>query len=187
MIDASLGRASGCCGCPPCPPTPPPVPPFPPVPPREPDLLCVQLAVTQTGIANGAAIPLAGTVRQSGSALRYDTASQAVTVNEPGVYLIQWQAAVQSAEDAADAVLALQSQDGQRVLALSGAPQVPAEGGSVINGSTAAFLPAGTAWSLVNVSGAPLNIPAAGRAPAAFAAALTVIRTDSRSDAPRPF
>ena len=85
------------------------------------------------------------------------------------------------------AVYTFQSRSGLKQDGLAGKKTLAALESAVISGSTAAFLPAGTAWSLVNVSGAPLNIPAAGRAPAAFAAALTVIRTDSRSDAPRPF
>lgn len=187
IIDASLGRASGCCGFPPCggqqpfPPFPPspPVPPVPPATPSEPDAIQVQQAVTQTGIANGAVIPLAGTVRQFGDGLRYDSANHAVTVNESDVYAFDWQVNVQSAEAEGDAVIALQSLDGQTVLALSGAPAVPTTGGTVVSGSAAAFLPAGTAWALVNTSGAALNIPAAGTAPAAFAASLTVTEIGS--------
>ncbi len=182
IIDASFGKA-GCCQYPtypyqsqptpaqPFPPTPmPPVP----VPPAEPDTLNVQLATAQTGLANGAAIPMTGGLRQSGNGLSYDAASRSVVVSESGVYAFNWQVLVQSDGAAADAAIALQSLDGQTVLGMSGAPQVPETGGTLISGSAVAFLPAGTAWALVNVSGAAINIPVAGIAPNVFAASMTV-------------
>ncbi|MBQ8920614.1 MAG: hypothetical protein IJ060_00430 [Oscillospiraceae bacterium] len=182
MIDASFGRAN-CCGYPPYPfppqPTPPqPFPPTPappvPFPPAEPDTLSVQLATAQTALANGAAIPMTGLLRQTGNGLSYDAASRAVLVTEPGVYEFNWNVLVQSDGAAADAVIALQSLDGQTVLGVSGAAEVPTTGGTQISGNAVAFLPAGTAWALVNVSGAAVNIPVAGTAPNVFAASMTV-------------
>ncbi|HBI86205.1 MAG TPA: hypothetical protein DDX71_08005 [Ruminococcus sp.] len=176
MIDASLGRG-GCCGYPACPQNPAPFPPqpTPPLPVTEPDALNIRVSTALTAVADGAVLPLNGTVRTIGNGLAYDTANHAFTVNEAGVYLIAWQVLVQSAAgDAADAVIALQSLDGQTVLAVSGASGVPAAGAALVSGTTVAQLPAGTSWVLVNLSGAAVNIPAAGTAPAAFSAALTV-------------
>lgn len=163
LIDASLGTA--CC-CPPVPVTP--------AQPTEPDALFVQMSTAQTAVANGAVLPLAGNIRQIGNGLSYDAANHAVTVNEAGVYAFDWHVLVQSAADAADAVIALQSLDGSTVLATSGAASVPADGAALVSGHTVAALQAGTAWALVNVSGAAINLPVAGTAPAVFAAALTV-------------
>lgn len=182
MIDASFGRPN-CCPYPPYPfppqPTPPqPFPPTPappiPVPLREPDTLSVQLATAQTALANGAAIPMTGSLRQTGSGLSYDAASRAVLVTEPGVYAFTWNVLVQSDGAEGDAAIALQSLDGQTVLAVSGVPEVPTTGGTLISGAAVAYLPAGTAWALVNVSGAAINIPVAGIAPNVFAASMTV-------------
>ena len=173
MIDASLGRAS-CCGFPPGMSQPFPPRPNPPVPlpQSEPDMIQIRLTTAQTALANGAAIPLTGTVRQNGSGLHFDTANRAVQVTEAGVYLFQWHVLVQS--DAAAPVIALQSLDGQTVLGYSGVPAGAAESGVLVSGSAAAALPAGTAWVLVNASGDIIDIPVAGAAPAAFAASLTV-------------
>ncbi len=182
LIDASLGRAN-CCAYPPYPfpPQPTPSQPFPPtpappvpVPASEPDTLSVQLATAQTALANGAAIPMTGSLRQTGNGLSYDAASRAVLVTEPGVYEFNWNVLVQSDGAAADAAIALQSLDGQTVLGMTGAPEVPETGGTLLTGTAVAFLPAGTAWALVNVSGAPINIPVAGSAPNVFAASLSV-------------
>ena len=182
LIDASFGRAS-CCPYPPYPFPPQPVPPQPfpptpappiPIPPQEPDTLSVQLATAQTALPNGAAVPMTGTLRQTGNGLSYDAASRAVNVLEAGVYAFAWQVLVQSQGGAEDVVIALQSLDGQTVLGYSGASAVPADGGTLIAGSAVAYLPAGTAWSLVNVSGAAINIPVTGTAPAVFAASMTV-------------
>ncbi|MBR6108046.1 MAG: hypothetical protein IKQ39_08570 [Oscillospiraceae bacterium] len=182
LIDASLGRA-GCCPYPPYPFPPQPVPPQPappvPVPLTEPDTLCVQLATAQTALANGAAVPMTGTLRQTGNGLSYDAASRAVTVTEAGVYAFAWQILVQSDGAAADAVIALQSLDGQTVLGYSGAIDVPETGSTLVSGSAVAYLPAGTAWVLVNVSGAAINIPVTGTAPAVFAASMTVSEVGS--------
>ena len=173
MIDASYqpGGRQGCCGgASGIRPFPPPMP---PVFPTEPDVLQLNLAAAQTGIANGAAIPLTGTVRQTGNGLRYDAATHAVTVSEAGVYTFIWNVLVQT--ETGDApVLRLQSLDGQVVLGISGLPAETAAQGAMLSGSAVAYLPAGTAWVLVNATGAPLNIPAAGTAPAVFAASVTV-------------
>ncbi len=179
MIDASLGRAS-CCGFPqgipqPFPPRPnPPVP----LPQSEPDMIQIRLTTAQTALANGAAVPLTGTVRQSGNGLHFDPANRAVQVTESGVYLFQWHVLVQS--DAAAPVIALQSLDGQTVLGYSGVPAGTAASGVSVSGTAAAALPAGTAWVLVNVTGDPVDIPVAGTAPAAFAASLTVTEIGDR-------
>ena len=164
LIDASSGTAC-CCT---------PVPPAQPTPPTEPDALFVQMSTAQTGIATGAALPLAGSVRVFGDGLSYDAANHAVVVTETGVYEVQWHVLTQSAAAAADVVLAFQSLDGTASVGTSGALAVPAEGGTLVSGHTIALLRAGTAWALVNVSGGAINIPAAGTAPAAFAAALSV-------------
>ena len=179
IIDASLGRAN-CCGYPSCgmpqPFPPQPLPPAPPQPfppqPAEPDTLQVQLATAQTGIANGAAIPLSTVLRQTGNGLSFSAATHAFTVNESGVYAIDWTVLVQSA--AADPVIALQSLDGQTVLGYSGALAAAAADGVQLSGSTVAALPAGSAWVLVNASGEAVDIPLAGTAPASFAASLSV-------------
>lgn len=182
MIDASLGRAS-CCGFPggmqPCPPFPQPVPPQPvppvPLPQTEPDSLQLRLAAAQTALANGAVIPFSAAVRQIGNGLRFDPGTGAVSVLEAGVYVIEWQMLVQTEADENTApVIALQSLDGQSVLGYSGIPAASAADGALISGSAVAALPAGTAWVLVNASGAPLNIPAVGAAPAVFAASMTI-------------
>ena len=185
MIDASLGRAS-CCGFPngmqPFPPQPfPPQPPQPPVPlPQQaPDAIQVQLATAQTALANGAAVPFTATARQIGNGLRFDPATGAVSVLEAGVYAFDWHILVQTAAtpavtDPPAPVIALQSLDGQTVLGYSGVPAAAAADGFMLSGSTVAALPAGTAWVLVNASGAAIDIPAAGTAPAVFAASMTV-------------
>ena len=188
LIDASYGRG-GCCPYPPYPyppqPSQPPQPQPPvPVPRTEPDTLSVQLATAQTALANGAAIPMTGTLRQTGDGLSYDTASRAVLVSEAGVYAFVWQVLVQSDGAAADAVIALQSLDGQTVLGYSGALAVPADGGTLVTGSAVAYLPAGTAWALVNVSGAPINLPVTGTAPAVFAASMTVTEVGGTGSMP---
>lgn len=171
IIDASLGRAS-CCGYPqPFPPQPPI-----PVPPTEPDAIQVQLATAQTAVANGAAIPLTGVIRQIGDGLTFNPATGSIAVNEAGVYAFHWQVLVQAAEgaDAVAPVIVLQSLDGQTVLGNSGVTAEAAADGALISGTAVAALPAGTSWVLVNASGAALDIPLAGTAPAAFAASLTV-------------
>lgn len=177
LIDASMSRQN-CCQYPPYPFPPQPFPPTPvppvPVPPQEPDTLNVTLATAQTALANGAAIPMNGALRQSGNGLSYDGASRAVLVNEAGVYAFDWHVLVQSAEAAGDVVIVLQSLDGQTVLGTSGALDVPTEGSTTVSGSAVAYLPAGTAWVLVNASGSAINIPAAGTAPTVFAASLRV-------------
>ncbi len=174
MIDASLGRA-GCCGSlPPFPPRP-----LPPAVPSEPDAIQIRLATAQTGLANGAAVPLSGVVRQIGNGLSYDTANRAVTVNEPGVYQFCWFVLAQPAA-AADPVIALQSLEGQTVLGYSGVPAAAAENGALLSGSAVAALPAGSAWVLVNASGEAIDIPVAGTAPASFAASLTVTQIGRR-------
>ena len=179
MIDASLGRA-GCCGFPAGQPQMPapglPLPPFPPAGAEEPSALNIQLATAQTGIANGAVIPMGAAVRQYGDGLSYDAANHAVIVNRPGVYAFTWQLRVSAAgggQPVTDAVISLQSLDGSAVLAQSGAPV--GEGESVlITGSAAARLRPGTAWALVNNSGGAVSLAVAGSAPAAFAASETV-------------
>ena len=178
MIDASLGRAGCCCGqnaagqvfaeaAGMCCPTPVQ---------SASDALSIQLANTQSAVANGAVIPLGGSVRQIGTALTYDPANHAVAVNEPGVYAFRWSVLVQSTDAPADAVISLQSLDGSAVLASSGAIDVPAEGGTLVCGTAVAQLCPGTSWALVNNSGVPVNVPAAGTAPAAFAASETVVK-----------
>ena len=172
LIDASLGRAS-CCGFPPAMGQPFPPRPNPPVPSAEPDAIQIRLATAQTGIANGAAIPLSGIVRQFGNGLTYDTANRAVTVNEAGVYRFDWHVLVQTPNGTA-AVIVLQSIDGQTVLGVSGVPAEQADDGALLSGTAVAALPAGSAWVLVNASGEAIDIPVAGTAPAAFATSLTV-------------
>ena len=178
IIDASLGRPSGsdytpCSSCPPQniqPMTPPPAPQMQ----ERAAALSVQMNTAQTAIANGAVIPLTGSIRQSGSGLCYDAANHAVVIGAPGVYAFDWQVLVQSADTEGDVVIALQALDGSPVIAYSGAIAVPAEGGTLISGSAAALLRPGTEYALVNVSGAAINIPVAGTAPASFAASLNV-------------
>ena len=170
LIDASLGTAS--CGGAVMPEQTPASQRF--RPPAEPDDLTIQMNVTQTAIASGAALPLAGSVRQIGDGLSYDAANHAVVVNETGVYFFNWNVLVQAAEETTDVVIALQSLDGTVLLATSGAPAVTADDAVLISGSAIARLRAGTAWALVNVSGAAISVPVAGTAPAAFAASLNV-------------
>ena len=179
MIDASLGRA-GCCGFPACPPQPPvpspDVPPFPPAGVNGPSALNIQLATAQTGIANGAVIPMGAAVRQYGDSLSYDAANHAVIVNRAGVYAFTWQLLVSAAageQAVTDAVISLQSLDGAAVLAQSGAP-VGAAAPVLITGSAVARLLPGTSWALVNNSGGAISLDIAGAAPAAFAASQTV-------------
>ncbi len=194
MIDASLGRAS-CCGfpggMPPCPPFPPqpfPPQPFPPqpappipLPQPEPDAIQLRLAAAQTALANGAVIPFSSVVRQLGNGLRFDPGTGAVSVLEPGVYAFNWQMLVQMPDgDTAAPVIALQSLDGQTVLGYSGVPAAAAVNGVLLSGSAVAALPAGTAWVLVNASGVPIDIPAAGTAPAVFAGSMSVAEVPAR-------
>lgn len=173
IIDASLGRAT-CCGFPGGMPAPvsQPLPPV-PLPPTGPDAIQIQLATAQTALANGAAIPLSGVTRLIGNGLRFDAANHAVSVTETGAYAFDWHVLVQTA-NGADPVIALQSLDGQTVLGYSGTLAEAAASGVVIGGTAVAVLPAGTAWVLVNASGATIDIPVAGTAPASFAAVLTV-------------
>jgi len=167
LIDASLGTA--CCGG--------SMAPRPPQPERrQPDALSVQMNIAQTAIANGAVLPLAGSVRQFGNGLAYDAANHAVIVKEAGVYFFSWDVLTQTAGEEGDVVIALQSLDGAVLLATSGAADVTAEGSTQVSGSAVAMLPAGSAWALVNASGDALSIPVAGTAPAAFAASLNVFR-----------
>ena len=179
IIDASLGRAS-CCGYPQPQPPFPPQPPI-PVPPTEPDAIQVQLATAQTAVANGAAIPLTGVIRQIGDGLTFNPATGSIAVNEAGVYVFHWQVLVQASEgtDAAAPVIVLQSLDGQTVLGYSGVTAEAAADGALISGTAVAALPAGTSWVLVNASGAAIDIPLAGTAPAAFAASLTAYELTS--------
>ncbi|MBR6420726.1 MAG: hypothetical protein IKS42_10350 [Oscillospiraceae bacterium] len=168
LIDASLGTAC-CCG---------PVPPVPPLPPTEPDALYVQMSTAQTAIARGAALPLAGTVRQFGNGLSYDTANHAVTVNETGVYAFDWNVLAEGGADGV--VITLQSLDGAVLLATSGVPGGTADTPVAVSGHTVALLRAGTAWTLVNASDTPIDIPVAGAAPAVFAASLTVAQVGAQ-------
>ena len=94
-------------------------------------------------------------------------------MNEPGIYTFIWNVLVQT-EEAYAPVIQLQSPDGRTVLGTSGVPAGTAAEGALVSGAAAAYLPAGSAWVLVNASGSALNIPAAGTAPAVFAASLTV-------------
>ena len=179
MIDASLGRAS-CTAYPACstcqPQTVQPMNPLPPAPlPQErAAALNVQMNTAQTAIANGAVIPLTGSIRQSGNGICYDAANHAVVIGAPGIYAFDWQVLVQSAEEPSDAVIALQSLDGTAVLGISGAIAVPTDSGTLISGSAVAQLRPGTEYALVNASGTGINIPVAGTAPASFAASLIV-------------
>ena len=118
-------------------------------------------------------IPLSGIVRQIGNGLSYDPANRAVSVSEAGVYRFDWHVLAETADDTAP-VIVLQSLDGQTVLGLSGVPAEAAGNGALLSGTAVAALPAGSAWVLVNASGAAIDIPVAGTAPAAFAASLTV-------------
>ena len=163
---------------------PPFTPPVRPAVSAEPDTLQLNLAAAQTGIANGAAIPLTGTVRQTGNGLRYDAATHAIAVNEAGVYTFIWNVLVRT-ENGEAPVIQLQSLDGRTVLGVSGLPAETAENGAQLSGSAAAYLPAGTAWVLVNASGAALDIPSAGTAPAVFAASVTVTESGSLSRFPQ--
>lgn len=172
MIDASLGRAS-CCGFPPGIPQPFPPRPNPSLPRTEPDAIQIRLSTAQTALANGAAIPLSGVVRQIGNGLSYDPANRAVSVSEAGVYRFDWHVLAETADDTAP-VIVLQSLVGQTVLGLSGVPAEAVGNGALLSGTAVAALPAGSAWVLVNASGAAIDIPVAGTAPAAFAASLTV-------------
>lgn len=190
IIDASLGRA-GCCGFPSCsrpqpfPPVPGPGPmpgPNPPFGPDEPSALSIQLTTAQTGIAPGAVLPLGASVRQFGDDLRYDAANHAVVVNRPGIYAFTWQVLVQSAEAVGDVVVSLQSLEGTAVLGSSGALAVPTEDGVLISGAAVGRLRPGSAWALVNNSGAAISLPAAGTVPAAFVGAMTVTALDSAQD-----
>ena len=176
MIDASLGRAG--CGCPQNLPVPQPVPPF--VPDAGVSALNIQLATAQASVAPGAVLPIGASVRQYGDALSYDAANHAVAVNAPGLYAFDWQVLTQSAGEETDAVISLQSLDGTAVLASSGALAVPTEGGTLISGSAVARLQPGTSWALVNNSGAAIALPAAGTAPAAFTASMTVTSLSAR-------
>ena len=180
IIDASLGRAS-CSAFPTCsncsqqpmqPLTPQPV--MMPPPQERAAALNVQMNTAQTAIANGAVIPLAGSIRHSGTGLGFDAANHAVVIGAPGIYAFDWQVLVQSAEETGDVVLALQSLDGTAVLGFSGTMDVPTEGGTLISGSAVAQLRSGTEYALVNVSGAAINIPVAGTTPASYAASLNV-------------
>lgn len=180
IIDASLGRAScsafpSCSSCTPTPVQPlTPQPVMPPPPQERAAALNVQMNTAQTGIANGAVIPLTGSIRQSGNGLCYDAANHAVVIGAPGIYAFDWQVLVQSADGVADVVIALRSLDGTAVLGLSGAIAVPIDGGTLISGSAVAQLRPGMEYALVNASGVPINIPVAGTAPASFAASLNV-------------
>jgi len=174
LIDASLGRACGCGAVPVQQMQPQPV-----LPQRtEPDALFVQMSTAQTDIASGAALPLAGSVRQIGDGISYDAANHAVVVCEPGVYAFDWNVLVTAAAAGDDVVITLQSLDGTTVLASSGAVAVPAEGGVLLSGHAVAPLRAGSAWALVNASAGAVSIPVAGAAPAVFAASLTVAEVD---------
>ena len=172
IIDASLGRPS-CSSCSQQAPQPLAPPPTAPQTERA-AALNVQMNTAQTAIANGAVIPLTGSIRQSGNGICYDAANHAVVIGAPGIYAFDWQVLVQSAAAAADVVIALQSLDGTAVLGISGAIDVPAASGTLISGSAVAQLRPGTEYALVNVSGAPINIPVAGTVPASFAASLNV-------------
>ena len=172
MIDASLGRA-GCCGSLPGIPQMMPPRPFPPAVRTEPDAIQIRLSTAQTALANGASVPLSGTVRQIGNGLSYDPANRAAAVSEAGVYRFDWHVLAEADADTAP-VIVLQSLDGQTVLGWSGVPAGAAENGALLSGTAVAALPAGSAWVLVNASGAAIDIPVAGTAPAAFAASLTV-------------
>lgn len=178
IIDASLGRPSctdytPCGNCPPQNVQPLAPTPAPPVQERA-AALNVQMNTAQTAIANGAVIPLNGSIRQSGNGLCYDAANHAVVIGAPGIYAFDWQVLVQSADAEGDVVIALQALDGSPVLGYSGALAVPTDGGTLISGSAVAQLRPGTEYALVNVSGTPINIPVAGTAPASFAASLNV-------------
>ena len=172
IIDASLGRPS-CSSCsqqaaqPLAPPLSPPQQ-------ERAAALSVQMNTAQTSIANGAVIPLTGSIRQSGNGLCFDAANHAVVIGAPGVYAFDWQMLAHPTVGAADVVIALQSLDGSAVLGISGAIDVPSDGGTLISGSAVAQLRPDTEYALVNVSGTPINISVAGTAPASFAASLTV-------------
>lgn len=185
IIDASLGRAS-CCGYPcgmqqQCPTQPFPPQPFPPQPPQPqptpqpamPNTLQLQLATAQTALASGAAIPFSTIARQTGNGLSYNTANSAFTVNETGVYDIDWTVLV-TATGSEDPVIALQSLDGQTVLGYTGTVNGAATDGAQLTGHAVALLPAGSSWVLVNATGAAIDVSLAGTAPAAFAASMTV-------------
>lgn len=185
IIDASLGR-SGCCGYPSCTPQQPSPPPCQPAAPpcqlTEPDAVQVVLAAAQTDVASGAAIPLAGAVRQIGNGLSFDSTNHAVIVNEPGVYTFNWQV-LASITGGTDAVITLESLDGQTILGRSGVPGALTTDGALITGSAVAALPAGTAWVLINSSADALNIPVVGTAPNTFSAAMTVAEVGSSNQA----
>lgn len=180
IIDASLGRAN-CCGYPcgmqqQCPSQPfPPQPPQPPTPPQPvmPDTMQLSLTTAQTGVASGAAIPLSTLVRQTGTDLSFNAATHAFTVNNTGVYAIDWTVLV-TATGTEDPVIALQSLDGQPVLGYTGTLNDAATNGALLTGHTVATLQAGSSWVLVNATSDPINISLAGTAPAAFAASMTI-------------
>lgn len=180
IIDASLGRAN-CCGYPcgmqpqfpsqPQFPQPQPQPPMPPQP-AMPNTLQLQLATAQSALANGAAIPFSTVTRQTGNGLSFNSATNAFTVNQTGVYDIDWTVLVTATTG--NPVIALQSTDGQTVLGYTGTLNADATDGTQLTGHTVALLPAGSSWVLVNATGEAIDVSLAGTAPAAFAASMTV-------------
>lgn len=179
IIDASLGRNNSCgcgcdCGCGTYPTCPTIRPDCGTGGSNAPDAFTVQLATAVTALPDGATLPLSGTVRISGNGLSYDSANCAVVINEAGVYHFSWDVLTQSTSEELPIVIALQSLDGATVLAYSGTAAADAAGSTLVSGETTAALAAGTAWVLVNRSGAAINLPAAGTPPTAFTAQLTV-------------
>lgn len=117
-------------------------------------------------------------LRTIGDDLSYDSAANAVQINNPGTYLFIWSllASPQSSEQT-DVIVALESEDGSISYALSGNNVAPGERSVKVFGSTVATLTAGTRLALHNRSGSLISLGSSnGSRSNSFSGSLTAVR-----------
>lgn len=181
IIDAGMGRsccgvsgysAAAACGC--CPTM------LPDCPTNGSSSAVSAISNQQTAsmdtLAVGDSVPFDSTSRVIGTDITYDSTNNAFVINTAGTYFFTWNVLTESTDGESDVLLRLQTLDGMTALALSGADNVPAATSTLVSGSTIATLPAGAHVVLVNAGAAAITLPAAGTAPQAFVADMTVIR-----------
>ena len=127
-----------------------------------------------TAVPTGSPIPM-GTTAVTGTDAAYDPAANAVTITNPGTYLILWDALTEAPTGVSDVVLNLEDQNGT-VLGSSGANVAVQPGNAHVSGSAVSTLSAGDTVSLVNRSTGSINMNGVTGAANSYSSGMTVVR-----------
>ena len=127
-----------------------------------------------TTVPEGSPIPL-GAAAVTGTDASYDPATNAVTITNPGTYLIQWNALTEAPTGVSDVVLNVEDQNGT-VLGSSGENVAVQPGNANVSGSTVATLNAGDSIRLVNRSTGGINMNGVTGSANSYSSGMTVVR-----------